>query len=159
MPSLILPIVTVASNMVHFVLSLPILAGLLLLSGIPITHTVLALPFLIVVEFVFILSCAYPIATIHVWFRDIQHVVRVGLQLFFYLTPVFYLSSSVPERVRPFYRVDPMAHLVDAYRAILIQGTWPNPMSLVYLIAVSSVLLVIGITWFRHASHLFADEL
>jgi lipopolysaccharide transport system permease protein len=158
-PSVILPIVTVASNLVHFVLSLPILFGLLMISGVHITSAVLALPILIAIQFVFIAGLAYPVATIHVWFRDTQHVLRVALQLLFYLTPIFYEASSVPARLQPAYRLNPMAHMVDAYRAVLLRGEFPEPTSLMFLAIVSFGLLFVGVVWFRHASDRFADEL
>ena len=158
-PSAILPIVTVASNLVHFVLSLPILFGLLILSGIQITSAVLALPFLIAIQFVFIAGLAYPVATLHVWFRDTQHVLRVALQLLFYLTPIFYEAASVPPALRPLLRLNPMAPMIDAYRVALIQGEWPQASLLLWLTVVSCTLLLAGFVWFRRASHRFADEL
>ena len=158
-PSVILPIVTVASNLVHFILSIPILLGLLLVSGIPLTSAVLALPVLIAIEFIFIAGLAYPVATIHVWFRDTQHVLRVALQLLFYMTPIFYEASSVPQPLQPLYRLNPMAPMVDAYRAVLIRGEWPTPASVLSLTGVSCATLLVGVVWFRRASHRFADEL
>jgi lipopolysaccharide transport system permease protein len=158
-PSAILPIVTVASNLVHFALSLPILFGLLILSGVRITSAVLALPVLIAIEFVFIAGLAYPVATIHVWFRDTQHVLRVALQLLFYMTPIFYEASSVPAPLQPFYWLNPMAPMVDAYRAALIRGEWPTAASLLSLTGVAVAALVVGVVWFRRASYRFADEL
>jgi lipopolysaccharide transport system permease protein len=158
-PSILLPVVTVASNMVHFVLSLPILFGLLVLSGIPLTHTVIALPLLVAIQFAFILACTYPVAAIHVWFRDIQHIVRVFVQLLFYLTPVFYRTSDVPARLRSIYRLNPMAQIVDTYRAVLIDGAWPSPAGVLYVAIAAAALLAIGMSWFRRASYRFADEL
>ena len=158
-PALILPIVTVASNLAHFVLALPILFGLLLIDHVPLTGAILALPLVIAIEFLLILAFAYPVALIHVWFRDTQHVLRVLLQLLFYLTPVFYEVRSVPERLQWVYAINPMAHMVDAYRAVLIRGEWPNPWSVLGLCALSITLLAAGMSWFRYASHRFADEL
>ena len=158
-PSVILPIVIVASNLVHFLLSLPILFGLLILSGVQITSVVLALPVLIAIEFVFIVGLAYPVATLHVWFRDTQHVLRVALQLLFFLTPIFYEASSVPPPLQPLYRFNPMASMVDAYRAVLLRGEWPAPANVLSLTLVAFVALLVGLMWFRRASHRFADEL
>ncbi|MEQ1574175.1 MAG: ABC transporter permease [Vicinamibacterales bacterium] len=158
-PAAILPVVTVASNLVHFVLSLPILVGLLILSDIPFTTALLALPFLIALEFVLILGFAYPVAMIHVWFRDTQHVLRIALQLLFYMTPVFYEASSVPGRVQWFYQLNPMAQMIGAYRAVLLGGELPSPSSVLYLTVISGTLLAVGLAWFRKASHRFPDEL
>ena len=158
-PIVILPIVTVASNLAHFLLSLPILIGLLTASHVALTPAVVALPLLIVLEFLLILGFAYPVAIVHVWFRDTQHVLRIALQLLFYLTPIFYETSSVPESLRWFYRINPLAHLVDVYRAVLMRGELPATSSVLYLTVVSAVLLFAGVTWFRRASFRFADEL
>jgi homopolymeric O-antigen transport system permease protein len=157
-PSSILPVVTVASNLVHFLLSLPILFVLLLTSHVQITTAILALPILIAVEFLLILGFAYPVATMHVWFRDTQHVLRLGLQLLFFLTPVFYDASMVPAHFRPIYDLNPLAHMVTAYRAVLLHGEFPDAVTLLSLTALSVVLLIAGVAWFRRASHRFADE-
>jgi lipopolysaccharide transport system permease protein len=114
---------------------------------------------LIAIEFVFIVGLSYPVATIYVWFRDMQHVLRVALQLLFYLTPIFYQASSVPTRLQPLYRLNPMAPMVDAYRAVLVRGEWPNPQRLLFLSLISFVVLLVGVAWFRRASYRFADEL
>ena len=158
-PIVILPIVTVASNLVHFILSLPILMGLLMSSHVPLTATMLTLPILIGLEFVLILGFAYAVATINVWFRDTQHVLRIALQLLFYLTPVFYETASVPKNLQWLYRINPLAHLVDSYRAVFLRGAFPNMESMAYLAVVSIVLCVSGMLWFDRASHRFADEL
>ncbi len=155
----ILPVVTVAANLVHFLLSLPVLIALLLLSGLPITAAVLALPALIAIEFVLILGVAYPVAAINVWFRDTQHVLRIALQLLFYLTPVFYDTTSVPAGLQWFYRINPLAHLVDAFRTVLLDGAIPAPSSLAYLMTVSGLLLLVGYLSFHRISYRFADEL
>ncbi len=122
-PTAILPVVTVASNLVHFLLSMPILIGLLLINHIQITSAIFALPLLIAIQFVLILSLAYPVATIHVWFRDTQHVLRVALQLLFYLTPIFYEAESVPARFQWIWRLNPLAHMVTVYRSVLLRRT------------------------------------
>ena len=155
----ILPVVTVASNLVHFVLSLPILFGLLVISHVPVTSAVVMLPVLIAIEFVFILGVAYPVSILHVWFRDTQHVLRVALQLLFYLTPVFYDVAIVPDQLRWFYAINPMAHMLDAYRAVLVRGELPAPASVWYLVAVSVTLCASGFIWFRRVSPGFPDEL
>lgn len=158
-PTIVLPVVTVASNLVHFLLALPILGGLLLMSDITMTPAVFALPILIALEFVLILGFAYPVATLNVWFRDTPHVLRVALQLLFFLTPIFYQATTVPASLRPFYWLNPMAHMVEAYRSVLMRGTLPSPMSLLYLMLVSGGLLLAGTFWFRRVSYRFSDEL
>jgi lipopolysaccharide transport system permease protein len=158
-PSAILPIVTVGSTLVHFVFSLPILFGMILMSHIPITSAVLALPLLIAVQFALILALAYPLATLHVWFRDTQYLLRVALQLLFYLTPVFYEVSTVPAQYRRLYQFNPMVPVMEGYRDLLLRGRLPDPLPLVVLAVLSAALLTVGVAVFRYASHRFVDEL
>jgi lipopolysaccharide transport system permease protein len=141
------------------VLSLPVLLGLLLASGIPLTRAVLALPFLIGIEFVLILGFAFPVAIINVWFRDTQHLLRIALQLLFYMTPIFYDTAQVPASLQLIYQLNPLAHLIDAFRSVLLRGALPAMGSVLYLFAASLVLCTASMVWFDRVSHRFADEL
>ncbi len=158
-PVLVLPVVTVASNLLHFLLALPILFVLLIYSGIAMTRAVVALPLIIVLQFLFTLSLAYLVATFHVRFRDTQYLLRVLLQLLFYLTPVFYDPTAIPERYQFLYRLNPMVFLVDGYRAVLIRGQFPAPGRTVIMTVGAAALLLVGLQVFSRASHRFVDEL
>lgn len=81
------------------------------------------------------------------------------LLLLFYLTPVFYDASAVPAPYQPFYRLNPMLHLINAYRAILIRGELPDMLSLLGLCLLTAVLLWLGYTIFMRASYRFVEEL
>ena len=158
-PSSILPIVTVGSTLVHFLLSLPVLLGLIVVSGIELTSAALTLPAIVALQFVFILSLAYPLAVVHVWFRDTQYLLRVALQLFFYLTPIFYQTSSIPDRFRTLYQMNPMVLLVEAYRDVLLRGKTVDGGPLLIVGAVSAGLLIAGVALFKHTSHRFGEQL
>ncbi len=158
-PVLILPVVTVATNLIHFLLALPILFALLIYSGIQMTRAVFALPMIIVLQFLFTLSLAYLVATFHVRFRDTQYLLRVLLQLAFYLTPVFYGPSAIPGRYQLLYRLNPMVFFVDGYRAVLIRGEFPAPGYAALVTIMTAGLLLVGLHVFRRASHRFVDEI
>jgi lipopolysaccharide transport system permease protein len=117
-PSAVLPLVTVSSNFIHYLLALPVLFFFLLLARIPLTTALLALPLVFTVQFLLTLSLVYLVATMHVTFRDTQYLLGVVLLLGFYLSPVFYDSSSVPVQYQALYYLNPMAVLIDAYRQI-----------------------------------------
>jgi lipopolysaccharide transport system permease protein len=155
----VLPIVSVSSTLLHFLLSLPVLFALLLWTGVPLTSSLVALPGVIVVQFIFSLSLAYPLAALHVWFRDTQYLLRVALQLLFFLTPVFYEATTVPERYRNLFALNPMAYVIDGYRDILIHGRFPSAAAWGTLLLLSVVLLSITYSVFVRASRRFVDEL
>ena len=158
-PAAILPVVTVTTQLVHFLLALPVLLLFILLGGGRLTGAVVALPLVIALQFMLILSLGYLVATFHVTFRDTQHLLGVALMLLFYLTPVFYDAKIIPPGVQIIYRLNPMVHLITAYRTILIDGNLPDLLTLLTLSLVSGGLLWLGHAVFRRASYRFVEEL
>jgi lipopolysaccharide transport system permease protein len=158
-PTAVLPVVTVTSHLVHFVLALPVLLLFLSRAGIPLTRAILALPLVITLQFVFTLSLSYLLATVHVTFRDTQYLLNILLLLGFYLTPVFYDSTAVPQKFQLIYLLNPMYHFINAYRVILLHGVWPDFVSLGLVGAAASVLFLLGYRYFIHTSYQFVEEL
>jgi lipopolysaccharide transport system permease protein len=159
-PVAILPIITVASGLIHFLLALPILAVFLWVGGGATTGpSLMLLPVLIALQFLFILSVAYFVATFHVDFQDTKHLLGVLLTLGFYLTPVFYELRQAPARFEALYALNPMVHVIGAYRDVLLRGVWPPMSSLAMVTATSGVLLLLGYALFKRTHYRFVDEL
>jgi lipopolysaccharide transport system permease protein len=157
-PATILPAVPVLSSLVHFAISMALVIVALLISRGRPTVAVLALPLIVAVQFVVTLSVGYVTATIQVRFRDTAYLVGVLLLLGFFLTPVFYRPASVPTSFQALYIVNPMAHLITAYREVLIEGRWPDVPALVIIGTAGTVLLWLGHRMFTRASVDFAEE-
>jgi lipopolysaccharide transport system permease protein len=147
------------THLIHFLLALPILLVCLLFSGIQLSSVVLMLPLIIVLQFLFTLSLAYLVAAIHVTFRDTQYLLGIFLLLGFYLSPIFYEKSLIPERFQVVYRLNPMVDLIDAYRTVLIQGELPSYLPLFVLGGVTLGFLWLGYRTFVQTSYRFIEEL
>jgi lipopolysaccharide transport system permease protein len=158
-PVLLLPLVSVTSHWLHFLLALPVLGVFLFAAGILPGWPLLALPGVMLVQFAFTLSLAYLLAAIHVFFRDTQYLLGVALLLGFYVSSVFYDISSVPPRFQDLFRLNPIALLIDAYRAILLRGQFPSALPLLALFGVALLLITCGAAGFYRASYQFAEEL
>ncbi len=158
-PVAILPTITVTSHLIHFLLALPILFIFLFFDGYHLTSAILALPLVIMLQFILTLSLAYLVAPFHVRFRDTNYLLGILLMLVFYLTPVFYDAATIPARYQMLYRLNPMVNLLGAYRHILIQGELPNLQSLLVLYAISAGLLSLGYMVFMRAHYRFVEEL
>ncbi|MDJ0849061.1 MAG: ABC transporter permease [Myxococcota bacterium] len=158
-PSALLPNVTVASHLIHYLITLPIVFVLLLLNGIlPGTH-VLWLPVLIALQYGLTLALAYLVASLHVSFRDTQYLLGIALMLGFFMTPILYTMSIVPETYLPLYEFNPMAHLIEAYRAVLLYGDAPDLDVLETLTWVTAAALLVFYLYFRRASSSFAEQI
>jgi len=158
-PPGILPVATVVAQMINYVLALPVLAAFVLWIQGPLTSAVVAIPLVMAVQFLVTLSLAYLVATSHVRFRDTQYLLGVALMLGFYLTPVFYRSEAMPSNYATIYRLNPLVHVIEAYRTIVLDGRIPQLLPLGTVAAAALVVLGVSYALFRHASHHFIEEL
>lgn len=158
-PLTLLPHVMVAVRFFHFAIALPVLFALLWSGGIRPGWCWFSLPVLAGVQYLLIVGLSYPLASINVVYRDTQHIVGVALQMMMFVTPVFYsLEKVMPEYAHWFY-LNPMVGLLQSWRSVLLNNTWPDPWMLGSLLALGIVLLVLGRKLFVRQSHLFAEEL
>jgi lipopolysaccharide transport system permease protein len=158
-PAPILPVVPVLSNLIHFSIAFGLLGGVVLLTGGSPGLATLVLPFVMALQFLLTVGLGYFTATLEVRFRDTSHALRVLLLLGLFLTPVFYQVSAVPPRYRLIYLLNPMVHLITAYRDILIHGRWPDGPTLIILSGAVVLLAWLGHRIFTRASVAFAEEL
>ncbi|MBD2059292.1 ABC transporter permease [Oculatella sp. FACHB-28] len=158
-PVAILPIVAVTTNLVNFLLSLPILLLFLGNEGGWLKPAFALLPILILIQFLLTLSLTYLVAAINVTFRDTQHILGVLLNLVFYLTPIFYDTDTIPAQYLQTFHLNPMTYLIEAYRTVLLEGALPGLLPLLFLALMSLGLLFGTYRIFRRASYRFAEEL
>ncbi|CAG1769902.1 Teichoic acid translocation permease protein TagG [uncultured bacterium] len=121
-----LVIVNVLSNLLTYLLALPILFVMLALYDRAMTLTLFFLPLLILIQGILIAGLGLIIAILNVFYRDVQYIMAVVLMLLFYLTPVFYQPKIVGESYRNLYILNPIAVLIESYRAIFFYGTAPE---------------------------------
>ena len=169
-PRELLPISVVFSNLINFVLSLIVFFVLLLLFRVPLSWWVLSLPVIIAVQFVLVVGLALIVAALNVFYRDVEHVLDVGLLAWFFLTPIFWELELLPNKLPlPWgdggidiwlleYRLNPMASLVTDYRYILLYDYGIIRHTVVPL-AIGLVCLVVGWYFFRRNAHRFAEEI
>jgi lipopolysaccharide transport system permease protein len=158
-PSVILPLVPVTTNFVHFLIALPVLLAFLLFSGVPLRPLVLLLPLALAVQFVLTLCLAYVVAALHVQFRDTRYLLGIALLLGFYLSPVFYDPHSIPKAYQTLYHLNPMVTLIETYRYLLMEGNLPSLITLGIIAMVGATALLVVIRLFRQMSIQFAEEL
>lgn len=158
-PIAVLPIITVTTGLIHFLLAMPVLLLFLAIDGVQLTANILLFPLLLILQFVLTVSFAYPLAALNVTFRDTQHTLGVLLQLMFYMLPIFYNLETVPEQLRSIYLLNPMVILLESYRAILIYGHSPDGRLISLLTLISGVLLPIGYRIFKRQSQRFVEEI
>jgi lipopolysaccharide transport system permease protein len=158
LPRSSVPIVSVLTDGLDYLASLPVLLLFLLIGdGIPLTA--LALPAVLFCQFLLTVGMGFALCTANVFVRDINLFVGMAVILGWYVTPVFYDASAVPQNYRFVLDLNPMAHLLGVYRAVLIEGRLPGAGSFLLLIATCSTVFVAGYLVYRKVSPVFVDEL
>jgi lipopolysaccharide transport system permease protein len=158
LPSSVLPIAAVAVPLVDVLFALPVLVLMLVLST-GLSWGLLVCPLLLVLQFVLIAGIAWAVAAVSVFFRDVPNLVGVALMILFYLTPVFYPRSRVPERFRWVLDLNPVTTIIEAYRSLLLDTTGPGAARLGAVAAASAAIALLGHWIFARMAPRFADYL
>jgi ABC-type polysaccharide/polyol phosphate export permease len=119
-----------------------------------------SLPILMLLQAVFTLGLGYFFAALNLFLRDIYHVMGVALQVWMFLTPIFYPAGKVKEAGMTWVlQSNPMYWLIDSYRNMLLYGVWPKLPVLAGFGAVALLLFVLGTYFFMRQKPRFPDLL
>jgi ABC-type polysaccharide/polyol phosphate export permease len=150
-PRALLPLSALASQFVQFGLMYTVIVPVALAMGVGLSPVWVVLPPLLVLQALFIGGIGLLLATAYVYFRDTRHLLDVLLQVWFWLTPVVYEISLVPERFRGWFYLNPMTHFVNAYHDIVVGHRWPDGATVAAMAIVSAGAAVVGLlVFFRH---------
>lgn len=158
-PNEALPLVSTLSNLVTLLMTCPVLAVLILIDDAQMGSALLALPVLLLIQFLFVLATAFFVAALNVSFRDMEYIVPVVLQLGYFVTPIFYNLSLLSENGRRILWINPMLHVIEGYRSVLIYGQWPDWAGLAYVLVGSCVFLALAFRYFERASMNFLEAI
>ncbi len=158
-PREIVPISTVLANCIHFLIQIGLLLAIAVLAGYRVNPYWLLLPLIFGLEVVFVCGLSLVTAAFDVYLRDVRYVVESANTILFWMVPIFYRFTDVPEQFHPFYQYNPVAAVVLACRHVLLEAKAP-PFSLIWkLTLVSAGSLSVGLWVFGHLKRKFADYL
>ena len=158
-PSEILPVHLVLSALVVELVGLAVFLGIVIVGGRLPGWSLLALPIVVALQFVFMTGLAWLLATFVVYLRDVRQVVGLVLTLWMFLTPIVYPASIVPARYQWVLDVNPMTTIVDAYRAALLDDRMPALVPLALFAGIAFAVFVSGHWVFMRSKRTFADLL
>ena len=156
-PRLVLPVSAILNGMPDFGIAFLILLGLMLRYRIAPTWATLAIFPLLLFAGATALCAGLFLATWNIRYRDVAYIIPFFVQLWFFITPVAYPVSLVPERWRILYQLNPMASVMEGFRGVVL-GSGAVPWA---MIAASAAcvggLLAIGFLYFQRMDRTFAD--
>lgn len=158
-PRLVLPLSAVFFNTVQFLLTLPILAGFILVAGVdPDVSWIIGIPLLLAVQLLLIVGLGTLLASLSVFIRDLGPALDVLLLLMFYTSAVIFPLERVPESFQPIVKLSPITTLLEGWRSVLLFGSVPG-MELWPALVGTAIALVLGLASFRVLERYFADAL
>tara|TARA_B100000686_G_C16748108_1_gene950739 strand:- start:805 stop:1581 length:777 start_codon:yes stop_codon:yes gene_type:complete len=158
-PREIFPLSLILTNVVILMAGLIAIIPFMLYFRGTVGEGVIILPIVIFIHFLFILGLAMILSCINVFYRDVEHILDFLLLFWFYLTPVIYPVSMVPEQFHPLLYLNPMFHILSLYRDILYSGVIPSLEFFASSLTIGIAALVGGWKIFAAFEQLAAKEL
>lgn len=156
-PRLITPLAAAMSSVIDFLIGFVILFFMMTVYKVPYTAGWLSLPFLILITFVCSVGLGFWLSAINTLYRDIQYIIPFAIQIGLFLTPVIYPVSIVTDKYAWLLYLNPMAGIIETYRALLLGYKSVPVFGLVLSVAVSLLFFISGIFFFRRMERIFAD--
>ena len=157
-PREILPISVVTSGLVNFLISCLIILIFVIFGGLGITWHLVFLPFIIIVQYLFTLALIFILSAVNVYVKDVEYIVAFIINMLFYATPILYTTEMFSGPILWLFRLNPLAHLINAYRDVFYVHHIPNLASLTVLFGVCIILIVVGYFIFKKLEKRFAEE-
>lgn len=156
-PRLIIPLAPVLAKLLDFGIAMLLLFALMIYFGIAPTIWALALPLLVLLMMLTASGAGMWLTAMAIQYRDVKYALSFGVRLFMYASPVVYAASEVPDRWRLVYGLNPMAGVIEGFRAALL-GTRAMPWDLLAVGTAGAVLIfVTGALYFKRMERIFAD--
>jgi lipopolysaccharide transport system permease protein len=158
-PRLVVPLGSVLSGVIDFLLAFAVLLVLMPWYGVGFSFRLLALPLFFLLAVTTALAVALWLSALNVEYRDVRYTVPFLTQFWLFATPVAYPSSLLSEPWRTMYGINPMVGVVEGFRWALV-NTGPTPGPILVVSSLTALaLLVGGAYYFRRLERTFADRI
>lgn len=142
LPKVIFPTIIILMDLFKFFIVFLLIIIFLWLYGFGININYLALPALLLVQFLLISAFTYFVAAIVPFIPDLKFLIATLIQLVFFLTGIFFPSTAISEENKFYFYLNPMANLIEDYRNVLMYGKWPdwNSLGIIGLLSVMGII-------------------
>jgi len=155
-PREVLPIAALLARLMDFGIAVGLLIVLMLYYRVPVSPYLFSLPLIVATQLLLLIGLGLATAATNVFFRDVQSLLTLGFQLWFYASPIIYPVSMVPQHLRQWYFLNPMAGILEGYRDVLLNSRSPGSYLLISFV-ISLLLFVFGYWFFKRVEFQIAD--
>lgn len=159
-PREVIPVSYVTSQFVNMMLSLIVVFIVLVIARKPMNpKALLCLPLIMIIEYVLALGMTMIVSSVTVYWRDVEYFMNIIAMAWQFATPVMYGLDQVPQALVPYFNMNPMTHIIVAYRDILYYGRVPQGSTLISAVLCGIIFCLLGFALFGHLKKHFAEEL
>lgn len=158
-PRQVLVLSTVLSSFISSLLEFLVLFVLIIIFGVKLSPNILLFPFIYVIYFVLVYGMSLALAALYVYYRDLNQIWEVLLQLGFFLSPVVYPLTTVPAEYLNIYMLNPVTDFMQIYRDILLYSQTPSLASIAFVLISAIISLAAGAAIFKRLERRFAEEI
>lgn len=155
-PRILFPVTPILAKLVDFAISMLLLVGVLVYYRVTPTWNLLYLPLLILMMVSVPAGIGMWLSALAIRFRDVKFAMPFVIRMLIYSAPIVYTASSIPDKYRMLYSLNPIVAIVEGFRACLLG----LPMPWEYILpgtVTAGILLVSGVYYFRRMEHVFVD--
>ena len=149
LPKVFFPAVVVLKNTTKFLVTLSLLLIFLLVYGLPLTWYWLMIPVLLVIQWLLVCGVTFSISALTPLFPDLKLLMNNVLMLMFFLSGIFFDTSKLEGALGVLLDLNPMVHIIHAWRNVLLDGQMPDLLALTLVAGFSLLMCALGLYLLR----------
>lgn len=159
-PREIMPLADLLFNFIEYLLTLAVFFPIaFIFFNADVSIALVAFPFVIVLQLFFLFGICLLLSAATVFFRDLEHIVEIIIRPLFWMTPIVYTMSLVPQSFRIVYLLNPFAPFIISYQAIFYRAQFPEARFVKFMLFWTVLSLAVGTLVFKKYSPYFAEEI
>lgn len=157
-PRSILPISSVTSALINFLISCIIILLFTMFSGVGISIYLIYLPIVVIIQYILCLGIVFILSAVEIYVKDIEHIINFFISMLFYVTPILYTPDAVPENMQFLLKANPMSYIIESYHNIFYYKQSPDLYKLGIVFLISVLIFILGYNIFKRLQKGFAEE-
>lgn len=147
------------ADLPEFLISIALTVVIALLSGVPASWALLAIPLVLVMQVLLVLWVSLLLSMMYVFVRDLDHLFEVGMRILFFVTPIIYSLDILSSTMRRIALLNPLAHVIGYMRTLVLDGRLPPAEQLLAFLSVNLLFAYLAIVLFRRAEPALLERL
>lgn len=131
----------------------------MIVFGVTPSVLIVLLPLVLVMLFTLTLGVSFFLSSLNVYYRDVQYIWSVVIQIGFFITPIFYKLDIFPVNIKSLLHLNPMVGIMEISRALVIHTQMPDMQVILTTLAITGIVFIFGYITFRKLNYRLVEEL